>query len=138
MGLPQHALPSSSSALDQSRTPVVVSANTPPQPEPRSPPPTAGVSIPEHARQIPDLRGRGIFKAANETWKQAVQDWLYPDPAAGLTVALKDWDAAWYTGELGKLDSRGAKYHQCKLIGEEYTRCVLDNFLHVCIPYHPL
>ena len=87
-----------------------------------------GVSLPADALQIPDLRGRGNFTAANETWKQAVQDWLYPDPAAGLMTALKDWDAAWYKGQLGKVDSRGAKYHQRKLIGEEYVRCVFQAF----------
>jgi hypothetical protein len=86
------------------------------------------VSLPADALQIPDLRGRGNFTAANETWKQAVQDWLYPDPAAGLMTALKDWDAAWHKGQLGKVDSRGAKYHQRKLIGEEYVRCVFQAF----------
>ena len=84
----------------------------------------AGTLLPEHGRLIPNLKGRGKYQHPNESWKQAIQDWFHPDPAAGLLVALKDWDPAWVRGTNGKIDSRGPKYHQRKLVAEEYMMCV--------------
>ena len=77
-------------------------------------------ALPERGLLIPNLKGRGRYLNTNESWKQAIQDWLHPDPAAGLIVALKDWDSAWVRGSNGKIDSRGPKYHQRKLLAEEY------------------
>lgn len=83
-------------------------------------------TLPERGQLIPNLKGRGKYQKPNESWKQAVQDWLHPDPAAGLLVSLKDWDPAWVRGANGKIDSRGPKYHQRKLIAEEYMMYVSE------------
>ena len=76
--------------------------------------------LPEHAQSI-----HGKYQKLNESWKQAIQDWLHPNPAAGLVLALKDWDLTWVRGVNGKTNSRGPKYHQWKLVVEEYMVYVL-------------
>ena len=120
--------PASLSLHHQHQLPLPVSVATMP------PGPAAGVQgcraraaaghgsaiLPERGLLIPNLKGRGKYPNTNESWKQAIQDWLHPDPAAGLIVALKDWDPAWVRGVNGKIDSRGPKYHQRKLVAEEY------------------
>lgn len=35
-----------------------------------------------------------------ERWLAYVQDWEKADPAAGLNIALKDWDEKWYSGRI--------------------------------------
>ena len=77
------------------------------------------------AQSIPNLKGHGKYQKPNESWKQAIQDWLHPDPAAGLVLALKDWDPAWVQGVNGKTNSRGPKYHQQKLVAGEHMVYVL-------------
>lgn len=41
---------------------------------------------------------RRMEVAAGERWLAYVRDWEEADPAAGLQVALKDWDEKWYSG----------------------------------------
>ena len=95
-----------------------------------------GGALPECGQLIPNLKGCGKYHKPNESWKQAVQDWLHPDPAAGLLVALKDWDLAWVQGTNGKIDSRGPKYHQRKLVAEEYMMYVSE--FKSTLPVHQL
>jgi hypothetical protein len=82
-----------------------------------------GAFLPEQGQLIPNLKGRK-YPRPQDTWKQAIEDWFHPDPTAGLLVALKDWDLTWVQGMNSRTDSRGPKYHQRKLVAEEYMMYV--------------
>ncbi|KAF8834142.1 hypothetical protein BDN67DRAFT_915528, partial [Paxillus ammoniavirescens] len=63
---------------------------------------------------IPNI-GRGP-----DAWQTAVQQWEEVDNQTGY--ALHDWPTAWYTGK--NKAKFAAKWGQCQIIAEEYSRCV--------------
>jgi len=68
---------------------------------------------------VPEVRGRRGY-STQDSWKIPIEDWHKADPSIGHLVPLKDWKPEWYEGPLGKVDGRGMKYHQRKVIAQEF------------------
>lgn len=86
-------------------------------------PPTTNPHQPRKARvasvnlAIPDLRATSKGKPM---WRQAVDQWLHPDPVTGLP--LKDWPQEWFQGPMRL--QLGVKYGEREVIGNEFVRWV--------------
>ncbi|KAF8578165.1 hypothetical protein K439DRAFT_1621520 [Ramaria rubella] len=72
--------------------------------------------------RIPPLPRTGSM---NMRWKCAVRDWLEPDLSRGHNVALKDWNASWYTGV--NRERFGVQYGKRKLIAFEFLQVCNDD-----------
>jgi len=82
-----------------------------------------GLALPSEAPKVPEVRGRRGY-STQDSWKIPIEDWHKADPSIGHLVPLKDWKPEWYEGPLGKVDGRGMKYHQRRVIAQEFQLCV--------------
>jgi len=81
--------------------------------------PPASLMLPHEAPTIPPVRNRRGY-SLEDSWKIPIKDWAEADPTVGHLVPLKDWKREWYEGPLAKVDGRGMKYHQCRVIALEF------------------
>ena len=85
--------------------------------------PLQSLALPPEAPKVPEVRNRQGY-SQQDTWKIPIKDWFEADPSIGHLIPLKDWKCEWFEGALGQVDGRGVKYHQRRLIAQEFQRCV--------------
>jgi hypothetical protein len=86
--------------------------------------------LPPAVPKVPEVRGRQGY-SVQTSWKIPIKDWFEADPSIGHLVLLKDWKPEWYEGALPRADGRSMKYHQWRVVAQEFQRCVA--FLHTLI-----
>ena len=89
--------------------------------------PPVGLALPPDALRVPEVRNRQGYSLA-DSWKIPVKDWFEADPRIGHLVPLKDWKLEWYSGALGRVDGHAAKYHQQRVVAQEFQMCVIPLF----------
>lgn len=85
--------------------------------------PSGNIKPPMQERRIVPIQGVVIpnLKAGPDAWKEAVRQWEEGDTSVSL-IALKDWPAAWFTGEMRTLT--GSKRRDRELVAIAYNKSV--------------
>lgn len=83
---------------------------------------TVGSSHSVLTRPAPDAVARVIPRVpeGEKGWRQVIKDWNEPDLQQGLTVALKDWPAEWYSRSNSASATLGSKRKQREIIALEF------------------
>lgn len=79
--------------------------------------------LPPVAPKVPEVRGQQGY-SVQTSWKIPIKDWFEADPSIGHLVPLKDWKPEWYEGALAQVGGQGMKYHQRRVVAQEFEWCV--------------